>query len=544
MSFLRRSFALLAFVALALSAVAQTPTRNVSANPGTGALIWPTGATFVSANSLITASTVNGYFADPSTNGSFSASAWRTDLSVLTAAEIAAAYQPLDADLTAIAALTTTSFGRSFLDRADAAAARTLMGVVIGTDVQAYDADLAAIAGLTSAADKLPYFTGSGTATLADFTAGGRALVNSAGTADTFPYFSASNTVTLGSITTAGRNLLDDASASAQRTTLGLGSADSPTFTALTLTGNLNTSDGFTVASAGSIALTAAGTNENITLTPSGTGDVIINGAGTTGQNLLLGTTTDSSNGKLQLATHTTAAGGIGFGTDVTLYRSAADTLKTDDSLVVASTVASTSTTSGSATFGGGIGVAGAVYSGVGLYGRRTAGDLALDLRTTTSGVAILNLFGFGTQTSVNTAANNGATITLQNQDATPGTFTSIGSNDASGSAVAKIAFVAIDDATNEGRISIMSRPAGGNLTEWLTLSGAGTLNSVATTEATTGGTGSLTTAGGIYAAKKVVSSGDFEAADIGEGFIVKSPNGTRWRITVDNAGAITTTAL
>ena len=36
---------------------------------------------------------------------------------------------------------------------------------------------------------------------------------------------------------------------------------------------------------------------------------------------LLLGTTTDSGNGKLQLATHSTSAGGIGFGTDTSLYR-------------------------------------------------------------------------------------------------------------------------------------------------------------------------------------------------------------------------------
>lgn len=43
--------------------------------------------------------------------------------------------------------------------------------------------------------------------------------------------------------------------------------------------------------------------------------------------NLLLGTTTDSSNGKLQLTSHTTSAGGIGFGTDCTLYRSANNTL-------------------------------------------------------------------------------------------------------------------------------------------------------------------------------------------------------------------------
>ena len=36
--------------------------------------------------------------------------------------------QPLDADLTSIAALTTTSFGRSLLTQADAAAARTALG--------------------------------------------------------------------------------------------------------------------------------------------------------------------------------------------------------------------------------------------------------------------------------------------------------------------------------------------------------------------------------------------------------------------------------
>lgn len=52
--------------------------------------------------------------------------------SYATTSAVAAAYQPLDSDLTAIAALSTTSFGRSLLTQADAAAARSTLGVTAG----------------------------------------------------------------------------------------------------------------------------------------------------------------------------------------------------------------------------------------------------------------------------------------------------------------------------------------------------------------------------------------------------------------------------
>jgi hypothetical protein len=52
----------------------------------------------------------------------------------ITAATAASTYQPLDSDLTSIAALSTTTFGRSFLTMANAAAAQIAIGLTTGFD--------------------------------------------------------------------------------------------------------------------------------------------------------------------------------------------------------------------------------------------------------------------------------------------------------------------------------------------------------------------------------------------------------------------------
>lgn len=101
--------------------------------------------------------------------GASTASGARSNLGLTIGTDV----QAYDADLTALGALDKTDGNFIVGDGStwvaeSGSTARASLGLVIGTDVQAYDAELAALAGLTSAADKIPMFSGSGTATVID----------------------------------------------------------------------------------------------------------------------------------------------------------------------------------------------------------------------------------------------------------------------------------------------------------------------------------------------------------------------------------------
>ena len=142
--------------------------------------------------------------------------------------------------------------GRSLITAADYAAMRGLLTLVIGTNVQAQNANLEALAGLTGSANTTNYFTGAGAMATTSLTSFGRSLIDDAdaatarttlgltigtnvqaynaklGTlagqtwaADRYTYYTSSSAAAIGTITSFGRSLIDDADASAARTTLG-----------------------------------------------------------------------------------------------------------------------------------------------------------------------------------------------------------------------------------------------------------------------------------------------------------------------------------
>jgi len=132
------------------------------------------------------------------------------------------------ATLTLPASVTISAFGATIIDDADAAAVRTTLGLVIGTNVQAYDAFLGSISALGTAADKIIYTTGVNTAAETALTAFARTILddaNAAAVIATLGLDADIATFTLPASTTISafaKTVLDDADAATALGTLGL----------------------------------------------------------------------------------------------------------------------------------------------------------------------------------------------------------------------------------------------------------------------------------------------------------------------------------
>lgn len=224
-----------------------------------GVLSWTSGTGASGTRTslgLVIGTNVQAYDADlttyagitPSANvqtllGSANYAAFRTSLSLGNVENTALSTWTGSTNITTLGTITSGTWtgdkigiANGGTDASTASSARDNLGLKIGTDVQAADAELTALASVSSSADRVPYFTGAGTADVTAF----------------------------GSL---GRTLVGGVSTSAMRSTLGLGTISTQDANNVTISGGSVTGiTDLTVADGGTGSSTASGARTNLGL--------------------------------------------------------------------------------------------------------------------------------------------------------------------------------------------------------------------------------------------------------------------------------------